>query len=92
MGEARQVFRCPLPRKWPAIPLLDHAFRVFSRLFTVPAAFFAIAGTGIIRTGLRLCIVLWSAHRFISACEYRLMDRSSGPSSNRSVLERFRPG
>ncbi len=41
------------------MPLFNHAFRVFSRLFPVLAAFIAIAGTGVIRTGLWLGVIVW---------------------------------
>ncbi|WP_272871410.1 hypothetical protein [Agrobacterium tumefaciens] len=39
--------------------LFNHAFRVFSRLFPVFAAFIAIASTGVIRTGLWLGVIVW---------------------------------
>ncbi|QCL97853.1 hypothetical protein CFBP7129_27090 (plasmid) [Agrobacterium tumefaciens] len=35
----------------PVLPLFDHMFSVLSRLFPVPAAFFTVTGTGIVRTG-----------------------------------------
>ncbi|TRB17003.1 hypothetical protein EXN32_11050 [Agrobacterium tumefaciens] len=55
----------------PPPPLFDHAFRVLSRLFPIPAAFFSIDGAGIVRTGLRLGVLVGWAHRFISAYGYR---------------------
>ncbi|TZG34066.1 hypothetical protein AGR1_15160 [Agrobacterium sp. B1(2019)] len=59
------------PGRLPSPPLFDHVFRVLSRLFPVPAAFFTITGTGIVRTGLRLGVLVGSAHRLISAYSYR---------------------
>ncbi|MDS7594054.1 hypothetical protein [Agrobacterium tumefaciens] len=41
------------------MPLFNHTFRVFSRPFPVLAAFIAIAGTGVIRTGLWLGVIVW---------------------------------
>ncbi|QCL96837.1 hypothetical protein CFBP7129_22020 [Agrobacterium tumefaciens] len=59
------------PGRLPPPPLFDHAFSVLSRLFPVPAAFFTITGTGVVRTGLRPGILVGSVHRFISAYGYR---------------------
>jgi len=66
--ESKLLFSCTFRAAGWSFPMLlfNHMFCIFFRLFPVLAAFVAIAGTGVIRTGLWLGIIVWWAHRFIS--------------------------